>query len=201
MRNSTDIEMTIILIRHGETLGNAEKRYIGRTDEPLSEAGRKAVAENAARGKYPPADVVFSSPMKRCLETALLIYPDKTVTAEENLKEIDFGIFEGKSYNELSGTALYQQWIESNGTLPFPEGEARESFISRTVSAFDRLVLATDEPLRNIAFVVHGGSIMAILSVYCGGNYFDWQCKNGEGYVCTAVKSDSGLSFSGCRRL
>ena len=109
MRNSSDIEMTIILIRHGETLGNAEKRYIGRTDEPLSEAGRKAVAENAARGKYPPADIVFSSPMKLCLETALLIYPDKTVTVEENLREIDFGIFEGKSYAELSGTALREK--------------------------------------------------------------------------------------------
>ena len=203
MRNSTDDKMTVILIRHGETSGNSEKRYIGRTDEPLSESGREAVTENAARGKYPAADIVFSSPMKRCIETASIIYPDKTLTVEENLKEIDFGIFEGKSYSELSGTALYQQWIESGGSMPFPQGEVREAFISRTVSAFKRLIFSIEETPRTAAFIVHGGSIMAILSAYCGGNYFDWQCKNAEGFACELELDRQNLEprFGAYRRL
>ena len=59
------------LYRHGKTKGNEEGRYLGRTDESLSEEGKKALREK----RMPPAEAVFSSPKKRCQETAALFFP------------------------------------------------------------------------------------------------------------------------------
>ena len=53
---------------------------------------------------------------------------------------MDFGVFEGKNYLELQGDKRYQEWIDSNGTLPFPEGESREEFISRCDKGFRRMI-------------------------------------------------------------
>ena len=64
--------MRVILIRHSKTAGNLKGRYIGTTDEPLCEEGIRLL-----EGKtYPAAELVYVSPMKRCRETASLIYPD-----------------------------------------------------------------------------------------------------------------------------
>ena len=61
--------------------------------------------------------------MKRCLETAALIYPNLSMDTNVLLRECDFGKFENKNYHELSEVKEYQEWIDSNGTLPFPNGE------------------------------------------------------------------------------
>ena len=63
--------MKLIFIRHGKTAGNLERRYIGRTDEPLCDEG---IAEILGK-EYHDADIVVASPMKRCVQTAELIYP------------------------------------------------------------------------------------------------------------------------------
>lgn len=109
--------MKINFIRHGLTKSNAEKRYISRTDEGLSDAGRKQLEK-----PYPDCDIVVCSLMKRCLETTKLIYPDKNIITDNDLTECDFGSFEGKNYDELNGDEYYQKWIDSGGTLPFPDG-------------------------------------------------------------------------------
>lgn len=115
---------------------------------------------------------------------------------------MDFGEFEGKNYAQLNGDPRYQAWIDSGGTLTFPGGESREAFIARCVDGMElvmeqiRQQLAyracpkcqetedncmIQEPLP-VAAVVHGGTIMALLSHYCGGDYFSYQVKNAEGY-------------------
>lgn len=116
----------IILVRHGKTAGNLEGRYIGsRTDEPLCEEGIHALEEKVREGTYPPVDLVYASPMIRCRQTAKILWPKFTDSSQiqyvQNLQECDFGAFENKNYQELSGNAEYQAWIDSNGTLPFPE--------------------------------------------------------------------------------
>ena len=105
--------MKIVLIRHGMTEGNVSRRYIGITDENLCPKGQQILNENIKSRKYPMADIVFSSTMKRCVQTAKIIYPEKDILKEELLKECDFGIFEGKNYMELLDEPLYQQWIEA----------------------------------------------------------------------------------------
>ena len=98
------------LIRHSITKGNLEKRYIGaKTDEPLCKAGYELLKEK----HYPKVEKVIASPMKRCIETAQLLFPDTQIQIEESLRECDFGEFENKNYQELSQSKAYQAWIST----------------------------------------------------------------------------------------
>lgn len=172
--------MKIIFIRHGKTSGNLEKRYIGVTDEPLCEEGVSELKNIS----YPDCDIVISSPMKRCIQTAEIIYPDKKIVVGENLKECDFGKFEGKNYLELSGDADYQKWIDSGGTLAFPHGESPADFKKRCIEEFDKTVSGYTENTV-LAFVVHGGTIMSVLEKYAypKGGYYDFQVQNAHGFI------------------
>lgn len=169
-----------ILIRHGKTAGNLEGRYIGRrTDEPLCAEGRAALANKCA----PQADYVHVSPMLRCMQTAEILYPGMAAAPVDGLQECDFGEFEGKNYAELNGRADYQAWIDSGGEARFPGGESRAEFAQRCVEAFDKY--AQSLPDGTHAFVVHGGTIMALMEHLTKkpGSYFDFQVKNGEGFL------------------
>ena len=172
--------MKLIFIRHGKTAGNCEKRYIGTTDEPLCEEGRAGLLDK----RYPAADIVIASPMKRCLETAKLLYPGQKPVLYDGLRECDFGAFEGKNYLELSKDPDYQRWIDSAGTLPFPGGERIEDFKRRCVEAFEAAVCAYSSA-DSLAFVVHGGTVMAVMERYAlpKKDYYDFQVGNGCGYT------------------
>lgn len=174
--------MKIILIRHGQTEGNAEGRYIGTTDEPLSPDGREIIKNNV----YLPAEIIISSPMLRCRQTAEIIY-GRYDDVFDGLKECDFGEFENKNYKELDGNEMYQQWIDSGGTLPFPGGESMESFSKRCISAFEKAV-DKYKNAKSMAFVIHGGTIMSIAKKYNGGNFYDYRLKNGEYMVISYMK-------------
>lgn len=108
---------------------------------------------------------------------------------------MDFGAFEGHNYQELSKDQNYQRWIDSGGTLPFPEGESREEFICRSVAGYEKMVYhmkmiwerstasgQEDRKIQSVSAVVHGGTIMALLSHFLDGEYFDYQAKCGQGY-------------------
>lgn len=172
--------MKLVFIRHGATAGNLEGRYIGRTDEGLCGEGRKMLAQKA----WPEADIVYTSPMKRCVQTAQIIYPEKAAEFIRDFRECDFGDFEGKNYQGLNGNADYQRWIDSGGQLPFPGGEDPADFRARCAAAFADLIGKQEsDPKEVIAFVVHGGTIMSILERYEKHHeYYRWQCGNGCGY-------------------
>ena len=186
--------MQIVFIRHSMTAGNLERRYIGcRTDEPLCEAGISLAQQKTAeiRQTFPMPEVVLTSPMRRCVQTAEILFPGRAQVQIPEWTEMDFGRFEGKNYRELNGDPDYQAWIDSGGTLPFPGGESREAFIRRTTLGFARVLsyLRAENTMESAmeiraAAVVHGGTIMALCSSFSEGAYFDFQVKNGEGYVC-----------------
>lgn len=172
--------LKLYFIRHSLTEGNLKKKYVGRTDEPLCEEGIQLLNYKV----YPKADFVYCSPMRRCLQTAAMIYPDSQLHIIENFKECNFGRFENKNYVELSDDLDYQKWIDSNGTLPFPEGESREAFVCRTKEAFEKIINCVQcFESKSISFVVHGGTIMSIMEYYAMPNqdYYSWQVGNGEG--------------------
>ena len=172
--------MNWILIRHGKTRGNLEKRYIGcRSDESLCPEGAAELEQRV----YPSAGQVFASPMQRCLETAEVLYPGLPVQVVPDFRECDFGEFEGKNYAELNGREDYQAWIDSGGELPFPGGESRETFSARCLNAFAEL--QKKAPRDDCALVVHGGTIMAIMEAFARprGSYYDFQVPNGCGYI------------------
>lgn len=179
--------MEIALIRHFATKGNLEKRYIGRTDEGI-------VLENATETKrhYPDAEVLIASPMRRCIETAGVIYQREPLLCEQ-FRECDFGLFENKNYGELKENPLYQKWLASMGKEPFPEGESSEAFKERCKTGFcqcvDRLV---KEGTKKAAMVVHGGTIMAVMEAYGipKKDFYDRQVENGGGYLVSICEEE-----------
>ena len=215
MWNQPEIKINLTLIRHGKTPSNREHRYLGVTEEALSGEGRKQLEILAEKDILKKPWLLFISPMLRCQESAGILFPGRKAYPIEEWREMNFGAYEGKNYEDLKNDAYYQKWIDSNGTLPFPEGESQQEYIKRchrglltatkiieekiarevadtakTSSANEITELrepekqiAESQP-RNIIAVVHGGTIMALLHILAGGNYFDYQVKNGGGYCC-----------------
>lgn len=173
--------MKIYLIRHGETKGNSLKRYIGVTDEPI-------LQETYLKLKcleYPQVEAVFESPMLRCRQTGEAIYPGIPVRIIEEFAECNFGKFENKSWMDMADDPEYQAWVDSNGLMPFPEGECLVDFQKRCCRGFERAVSeCMRKKIENVAMVVHGGTIMSIMDRYMVPHraYFDWAVKNGCGY-------------------
>lgn len=189
--------MQIILIRHGSTAGNLEHRYVGATDEPLTEHAVRGLLER--QGAYPSADILFVSPLMRCVQTAELLYPQMEQRIVCGLRECSFGDFEYKNYLELQGNADYQAWLDSGGTLPFPGGESREAFAGRCCRAFEECCcMAQKLGCESAAFVVHGGTIMAVMERFGRPQkgYFDWQVKNAEGF-CGRLETGEGTHGRG----
>lgn len=197
MRNRTEVKVKLVFIRHGMTAGNSEHRYIGTTDEPLTKEG----IIQLGKIKYPKVDLVFTSPLLRCRQTAGVIYSEIAYRTVQGFQEMDFGAFEGKNYKELSNDSRYQAWIDSNGTLPFPEGESKEAFVARCQDSLLHLLSESEVAQKTIALIVHGGTIMALLSSFHGGEYYSYQVANGEGFSCTAVLNEEGLHFSELQKI
>ena len=177
MWTGTAAEMTITLyiIRHGATKSNKRHAYLGNTNEPLSNEGGEQIIFYNEAGRYPKEKdnlLIFSSPMLRCLQTKDILYPDTRAILLPEWKEIDFGRFEGKNYQDLNGDPDYQRWRES-----------RDEFVKRSMAGLEWCIeCMEDYKQKSAVCIVHGGTIMAIMSSLTGGDYYDYQVKNGQGY-------------------
>lgn len=183
--------MKVYLIRHGQTKGNREGRYTGGTDEPLlAEAGEKLSEKSLLLKPVLSPDVLYVSPMLRCRETAQILFPGKEQIGVDAFRECDFGEFEYKNYRELNGNPDYQRFIDSRGTCGFPGGETMSEFQDRCANEFCRVASIEwrRKPDSSIVFVVHGGTIMAVLDRFSHPHkdYFEWRTENGNGYAAVA---------------
>lgn len=210
-------DFKVVLIRHGITASNDRKEYIGcRTDVPLSQKGI-SLAQSVQKETHilvGTPENIYSSPMTRCMQTAKILWPEGNLRTVEDLREMDFGDFEGKNYFDLSDNPEYQKWIDSGGTAAFPNGEGREEFSLRTMNALKQILndcrpekkncdvnkSETDECCRDIVIVCHGGTIMAAMSSIFGGDYYDYIVSNLNGYILELSYNDGnifGKSYSG----
>lgn len=174
--------LSVWLVRHSMTEGNLKKRYIGRTDEPLCQEGRELLEHLS----YPQPERLWGSPLKRCRETAEYLYPGLEYYVIPELSECDFGEFENHNYLELADNPQYQQWVDSGGRMPFPGGESREEFHSRTLRGFEKAITESMEKgCSSIALVVHGGTVMNVMEACTGrpGSFYEWHVENGKGYM------------------
>lgn len=174
--------LRLLLIRHSLTEGNLNKRYVGKTDEPLCPEGIDRIKDIF----YPEVQEVFVSPMRRCVQTAGIIYPGHRLHIIDELAECDFGEFENKNYLELSDHPNYQEWVDSGGLLPFPGGESREEFRWRCLNGFQKVVYnCIHRGVISAALVVHGGTIMNIMETFAvpERSFYEWDVKNGCGYA------------------
>lgn len=198
-RTAAEMTITLYIIRHGATKSNKRHAYLGNTNEPLSNEGGEQIIFYNEAGRYPKEKdnfLIFSSPMLRCLQTKDILYPDTRAILLPEWKEIDFGRFEGKNYQDLNGDPDYQRWIDSGGVTAFPGGESRDEFVKRSMAGLEWCIeCMEDYKQKSAVCVVHGGTIMAIMSSLTGGDYYDYQVKNGQGYEIELSIKDNNVQL------
>lgn len=179
--------MRVLLLRHGATAGNEERRYVGkRTDEPLSQLG---IDQCKRFGAWRGADKVYCSSLLRARQTAQLCFPRAQVVLVQGLEEFDFGAFEGRTADEMAHDAAYRAWVESNCKDACPGGESLEDFVTRTRRTITRMLFAArGNGEDRVAIVAHGGTIMAALD-----GFYSKHVGNCEGYVTTACFSGDSV--------
>lgn len=185
--------MRITLIRHGKTAGNAELRYIGRTDEPLAQEG---VAKLSAMRSDYTVKVVYVSPLQRTQQTAAILFPNAERIVVDDLREMDFGDFEGRSYREMADDAAYCAWLDSGCMAPCSNGESRIGFSDRVCAAFREILdRARAREEQELVFVIHGGTIMAVMERFAvpKKDFYAYSVKNCSGYTCDTVWSKDGM--------
>lgn len=167
----------IYLIRHGKTEANEKHLYCGSTDLPLSSLG---VAELTKLCYDAPVRNFITSGMKRTEETLRILFGDVFHAVEPRFREVDFGVFEMLSFEELKDTPEYQDWIsgDNEANVP-PHGESGNQMKERVLAAFS-------EASEDTVIITHGGVIAAIMeSLFpeAGKNRYQWQPKPGHGYA------------------
>ena len=179
--------MELILLRHGTTQGNLERRFIGTTDLPLIPQG-EALARQVSQ-TLPAVEHIYHSPLLRCVQTARLLWPDTDMTPVDDLRETDFGPFEGKNHEELKDDPLYQQWITTADMSRLPVGESTADMIPRVTRGI-RWILddACRRGFSRVGVVAHGGTLMALMSQWGRPErpFYGWMCANCCGWRLSA---------------
>lgn len=177
----------IILVRHGETELNREKKFFGWQDPELNSKGINQ-AENAGKNlkeilkKISDEEIeFFSSPLKRAVQTAEAINSRSwDINFDESLKELNFGIFEGLSYEEIiekypkQSEIAFEKWQEYN----FETGESPQDLQRRTVTFLEEKINLE----KTTIIVAHWGVINCILSHLFSrelDSYWKFSLKNG----------------------
>lgn len=180
------------ILRHGATAANANASYIGRTDLPLSSIGKKQLFEKVDSYDYQTVQKVYSSPLKRCIQTAEIIYPGRFLEKVDDLIEMDFGDFENKSADQLVDKPEFKAWLKGGIDNAPPHGECIRDVIERCFNGFDYIIKdMMKNGLTNCAVITHGGIIMNSLSCFAIPKYkpMELQCDFGEGYEILASAS------------
>ncbi len=181
--------MRVTLIRHGKTAGNLLRRYTGVSDVPLCPEGR-AEAERARKDET--LSTVYVSPLKRARETARILFPHAEQIIVEDLHEMDFGDFEGRSADEMEHDPVYRKWVDDLCEGACPNGESQAGFRARVTEAFIETLQTIDT---DAVFVVHGGVIMAIFAAFAEPKkgFYEWEAPNLGGYSAEVRFTPSGI--------
>ena len=153
----------LILLRHGKT--GFPGKYIGATDVGLSPEGRAQLAALARGFRDITVDLLVVSPMRRCFQSAELAFPGKDIRLDHDLREIDFGRWEGLSFAEIreKDADRVARWADWSPEFCFPEGEQIGHFLGRVAAAGKRI---EEEKAGNIVIIAHGGVIRALICCF-----------------------------------
>ena len=148
----------LYFFRHGITKGNLNAQYIGHTDLPLTTDSINELHSIKAKYHYPKVDAVFSSPLKRCKDSAEIMFPDNTIITIDDFIEYNFGEFEQCTADDLKDNEDFKNWIGGDGCIK--------------------------TGTQNIAIVGHAGVLMTLLSCYGlpEAPMVHWQMDPGYGF-------------------
>lgn len=155
--------MNLILVRHGETLWNRERRVQGISDIELSDFGRDQAQKLADCLKNEDIEAIFSSPVKRAYQTAEFIgkFHDTAIETDDRLIELNQGDFEGLTLNELfeNHRSFLKRWIIDPASVVMPNGESLTDLQNRAWSIIESII----EKSKNTLVVSHNFTITVIL--------------------------------------
>ena len=189
--------MEIILVRHGMTDYNQKKVFHGWIESNLNKTGILQGERTAFVLSKEDIDVIFTSPLKRCIDTTNIIEKklvNVPVIIEPRLKEINFGLFEGLSYQEI--TRMYgdhvKKWNDEPLEYHFPGGESIPEFFERVKCFIEGLYQSN---YQKVVLVTHDGCIKSILS-YISNNKIDlfWKYTVKPGSI-SRVSLDKDFSY------
>ena len=132
----------IILVRHGETEWNKKHRMQGQVNIPLNENGLLQIRMVAERLKNEKIDVIYSSPLSRAYQTAVEIAKEHSldIIKDDSLKEISYGVLEGKDMDELKKSDLWIQRSKDKYHFKPVNGESYKDVSERAVNFVERIV-------------------------------------------------------------
>jgi len=152
-------------IRHGESVYNAEGRIQGQSDVPLSDLGRKQGEAVAAAMAALPIEVVYSSPLRRAMETARVVAEPlgREIRTDPRLMEVNAGIFQDKLRSQLEElhAAELARWLSGDPDFVIPGGESRRALARRGCEAFESI---HREGHSQVAVVAHGRLLVVALN-------------------------------------
>lgn len=161
----------LLLIRHGETAWNAERRLQGHLDIALNAEGERQAAALARALASESLDAIFSSDLQRAWQTAQAVAAPRgmTVTVDPGLRERCFGAFEGLLYDDIQARfpEAHAAWKARMPSVRYPAGqhvaETLDEFFARVADALSRLL--QDRAYRKVALVTHGGVLDCIYRI------------------------------------
>jgi broad specificity phosphatase PhoE len=190
--------MKIVLIRHGQTLWNKEELFRGRSDIPLDGVGIKQAKAITKRLSFFDIKAVYSSPLKRALETAQIIAKrfNLKVKIDGDLIDFDFGEWQGLNLEDVQEQfpETYQKWLKEPYLANIPNGENLDSVRSRVSKALNKIVKEQQDDVAVVSHrVINKLLILAALSL---DNSYFWQIKQDVGAVSILDYKDGKLSLS-----
>ncbi len=153
----------LILIRHGETDYTLQRRYCGHEDIPLNARGIEQANYLRYKLKNIKVDRVYSSDLKRTFQTAKIIFQNKIIYKRKKLREIDFGVFSGLTFEDVNRLYhdVYKAWLDNPANVKIPEGESLPGFVRRVEKSINEIF--NQNMKKTVALVSHGGTIRVIL--------------------------------------
>ena len=130
----------IHLIRHAACEETRKGEYVGTKDVPLSKEGIAELKRLDEKFDYPGAPVIFTSPLKRCLQTCEIVYPALKPIVINELRECSFGEWEGRTADSLSNNEDFKKWLAGDTTVKPPKGESGAEFTRRVCNIFKDIV-------------------------------------------------------------
>ncbi len=176
-----DDGVVVALFRHGLTELNKQRAYIGWTDAPICEDVRESLSAINPN----PYEVVVTSDLIRCLQTAEILFPRKDFIPFLELREMNFGPWEGKRYEELAGDPHYEEWIGGQFEANVPGVESYYDFSQRIEKGWEKVSkLVRDDEVDSLAIVTHGGVLRYLLSKLAPieKDFWEWHVPHGNGF-------------------
>ena len=162
----------IVLVRHAEIEEKYHERYIGSSDVPLGEKGIEQAATLATVAEPRMPGKVFASPMLQVQQTVEIVLPGEACVWLDDLREIDFGAWENRTFAEVAETEPVSaaRWAKLEGDFAFPGGESLESFQRRVARAANTILeqAYADDSCQRVFIYSHGVVIRSLIGHWLG---------------------------------